>query len=361
MSAVRRVEVLIAALFLAAAAQAHEPDVTRLPIGDSKKSDAPKVGWLWACRIEGGRGPLVTGPWIKADGTYDLTAKPTIAGAATWPHSFTVTVAEGRRVFASNDLPNHPTGVFPVAPDDPARRYDRNPNRITPQQVMFSLPAEPAPASAPQCAPGAIGILLTGAVLFNGFDADGRDAVAHELQDKCQGHPQMTGTYHYHNVTSCLDDKTLPDGHSTLVGYAIDGFGIYGRRGEGGMVLSSADLDPCHGHTHKIAWNGKTVEMYHYHGTQDFPYTVGCLRGAYDFRTVAALSGGPPGAMGAPGRAGPPARDLSAVAAKLGIPEDRLRAALGPPPPDIRGAAAKLGISEQALRDAMGPPPQPPR
>lgn len=363
MTATKRAGAALAVLFIAATAHGHEPDVTRLPIGDGKRSDALKVGWLWACRIEeDGRGPLVTGPWIKADGTYDFSAKPAIAGAVTWPHRFFMSIAGNRRVFTSDDLPNHPTGVFPVAPEDPARRYDPNPNRITPQRVEFSVPAEPALAT-PQCAPGAVGILLTGTVLFNGFDANGHDAVAHELQDKCQGHPQQSGTYHYHSVTTCFDDTTLPNGHSTLVGYAIDGFGIYGRRGEGGAVLSSTDLDPCHGHTHTIEWNGKTVEMYHYHGTQDFPYTVGCLRGTYELGAVAALSGGPRGGMsarpGPPSVGGPPRRPLSDVALQLGIPEARLREALGPPPPDIESAARKLGISAQTLRDALGAPHRP--
>ena len=32
------------------------------------------------------------------------------------------------------------------------------------------------------------------------------------------------------------------------MGYAIDGFGIFGRYGDGGKALTSADLDECHGH-----------------------------------------------------------------------------------------------------------------
>ena len=75
-------------------------------------------------------------------------------------------------------------------------------------------------------------------------DAPGRDAVAHEIQDRCQGHPQITGVYHYHSVTSCLDNKRIPNGRSELVGYALDGFAIYGPHDVGGKLLSSDDLDP---------------------------------------------------------------------------------------------------------------------
>ena len=150
---------------------------------------------------------------------------------------------------------------------------------------------------------------MTGSVLFNALDAPGRDAVAHETQDSCQGHPQESGVYHYHSVTTCMDDKRLADGHSALVGYALDGFGIFGRYGEGGMLLSSSDLDACHGHTHMIPWDGKMVMMYHYHATWDFPYTLGCFHGSYDLANVRAISGPPPrrgfGPIGGNGGFGP--------------------------------------------------------
>ena len=44
-------------------------------------------------------------------------------------------------------------------------------------------------------------------------------------------------------------------------------------------MLTDADLDKCHGHTHEIDWDGQKVVMYHYHATWEVPYTVGCYRG----------------------------------------------------------------------------------
>ena len=121
------------------------------------------------------------------------------------------------------------------------------------------------------------------------------------------------------------------------------------------------DLDECHGHTHEILWDGKRVVMYHYHATWDFPYTIGCLRGAYNMRNVMAISGPPPqrgrGPWGMSSERrphGPP--DLNAAAQRLGISVDTLRQALGPPPPDLAAAAKQLGITEQQLRDALGAP-----
>jgi hypothetical protein len=303
--------VTVATLTVCGGALAHplpdDIDLSHLVIGDGKLSQAPKVGYIWPCRINpSAGGAFRDGPWIRGDGTYDLRAKATVDGEVSWPHSYRIGLKGDRRAFSTNDLPSHPTGAFPIAATDDAFRYDRNPNSIRAQGFDFDLPASPTLKAEPSCAPGAIGILITGVVLFNALDAPGRDAVAHETQDGCQGHPQITGVYHYHSVTTCLEDKKLADGHSDLVGYAIDGFGIYGRYGEGGRMLFSGDLDECHGHIHDIPWDGKAQRLYHYHATWDFPYTLGCVKGAFDQQVVMKISGGPRPGRGGPGGFGPP-------------------------------------------------------
>ena len=63
------------------------------------------------------------------------------------------------------------------------------------------------------------------------------------------------------------------------MGYMLDGFGIYGPEGENGEILTSADLDECHGHTHPVLWDGEMIDLYHYHWTYDFPYNIGCFKG----------------------------------------------------------------------------------
>ncbi len=206
---------------------------------------------------------------------------------------------------------------------------------------------------------GAIGVLTTGVVFFNALDALGRDGVAHEIQDACQGHPEVSGMYHYHSLTECLPDSD--EGHSALMGYVFDGFGFYGVRGEEGEVLTNADLDECHGHIHEIEWEGDAVAMYHYHATYEYPYTIGCYRGTPVMGSAAqAASGGGQNGQGGntlPQGQGQGGSDLAAAAIVLGISEQALRDALGAPPPDFAAAAATLGITEQALRDALGVPP----
>jgi hypothetical protein len=326
MRALAGVVTMLAAI---APAAAHAPDPHRLPLGDALLSAEPERGHIWACRIDPDAGGADRdGPWIDAAaGTFDITRKPAVAGRVAWTPRFTILVRGDLRLFETNDLPSHPTGTFPIPASDPIYLYDRNPNRIRAQRMSLALPATPQPLARPQCAPGAVGILLTGAVLFSALDGPGRDAVAHEAQDGCQGHPQQGGVYHYHSVTPCLDVRRLPDGHSGLVGYALDGFGIFGRTGSGGQELGSEDLDACHGHVHAIPWDGRMVVMYHYHATLDFPYTVGCMRGAVDRETVRMVSGPPP------------SRGFGAA----------------PPPPGGGRGGADLGL------DLLlpGPPPQP--
>jgi hypothetical protein len=303
--------VLMFTLAWAAAAQdsAGDPlDLTNLPIGDYKISTTPQVGYVYRCgngqANTGIGGAQVAGPWIRSDSTFDFTAKAVVDGAVDWAaHRFTITLEGDVRRLEGNNLPNHPTGVYPIPSSDDAYQYDRNPNRIAEQSLTVNLPALPTPAAQPGClTPGAIAVLTSGVVVFDGLDALNRDAVAHETQDGCQGHPQVEGAYHYHNLTDCLEDPG--DGHSALVGYALDGFGLYGVRGETGEPLTNADLDECHGHTHLIEWDGQMVELYHYHATYEYPYTIGCFRG----EPAATELGGGEGGMvqGAGGQQPPP-------------------------------------------------------
>jgi hypothetical protein len=213
---------------------------------------------------------------------WDATAKPTVRGSVEWPNArITLTVQGANRVVSANNLPLHATGSFPIARSDPAFRYDGNPNAIAEQNILLRLPVIPTAAPSPSCvSQGMIGFTLTGAALYNALDAMGRDAAAHEVQDACSGHPQGRGQYHYHSWSDCMSDSSAaPDAHSALVGYALDGFGVFGMRGENGNILTNGDLDACHGHTHAIPWDGATLSLYHYHMTREYPYSVACYHG----------------------------------------------------------------------------------
>ena len=250
-----------------------------LPVGDGKYSTtAASKGSIYLCGVGpgGGGGADSRGPWFSADGrTYDVNKKVSVQGSVRWTGSMTNNVANGTRTIVTNDLPSgHATGVFPVGSSDPAYRYDRNPNRISAQSVTYNLPASPTFDQNPHCMTGQVGVMLTGVELFNGFDAGQRDAGAWEVQDGCGGHPERTGTYHYHTLSSCISDVSV----HTVIGFALDGFPITGPKVGDKNILTTDDLDVCHGLMGSVNVDGNTVGTYHYVMTQDFPYSASCFR-----------------------------------------------------------------------------------
>jgi hypothetical protein len=262
-------------------------DPTKLPVGDGKVTTAgARKGYVYRC---GGNtavnnqaaGAQTNGPWIKSDGTYDSTAKAIVDGKVSWPGSVSFKDEGSSLKVTSNGVPTgSTTGVYPVQATDDAAQYDRNPNSISEQSVSYTLPAHPKIAKRASClTPGPIGIAKNGVAIFDALDAGNRDAVAHELQDSCGGHPQMSGLYHYHNIPACLTEGEPTNQASGVVGYALDGIPIYGPRGEGGTLVSNDQLDECHGRTSVVTYHGKRVRMYHYQATLEYPYTLGCFKG----------------------------------------------------------------------------------
>lgn len=272
-----------------------------LPVGDNKYvTDTPKKGYVYLCHApngqEGGAGSR--GPWFTNNNTqYDINKKLHIQGSVSWKGSYTMAVSGDKRIITTNDLPNdHTTGVFPVQPTDPAYAYDRNPNKIAAQNLSYSVAASPVQLASPACMGGEVGVMTTGVALFNSFDAGGRDAGAWEVQDSCSGHPQVSSEYHYHTLSSCIKNADV----RTVIGYALDGYPITGPKLAENNILSTDDLDECHGIVSQITVDGKLVTMYHYVMTQDFPYSASCFR---------ATATNPPGQQqGGQNQARPPQR-----------------------------------------------------
>jgi hypothetical protein len=264
-----------------------------LPIGDGRYATAPKKGYVFSCQTSfpaNAPGAFRNGPWINdGAGTWNPAEKISVQGSVDHGGQIDGRIESGHEVLTGNGLPVTPTGVFPVAATDPASQYDRNPNTISGHDLRVDLPDAPEARATPTCVGGTIGVSVLGVPIFSAFDAGGRDAAAHEVQDQCGGHPERTGQYHFHSLSACfagLDTGFDPG----LFGFALDGFGIY----VDDRSLSSADLDECHGRTSEVTWQGKQVSMYHYVATADFPYLVGCFRGA-PITSATGLAIGPPG------------------------------------------------------------------
>ena len=293
-----------------------------LPLGDYKyTTTAPKKGYVYLCNVmQGGGGAEADGPWIGTS-TWNSNGKTVVAGAISWPTaSITISVSGTTRTIVTNDLPTGgTTGIFPIASTDPAYQYDTNPNSVEAQNLSFSLPANPTPATTPGCIYGEVGVMTNGVMLLDGFDELYRDAAAHEVQDSCDGHPHEGGVYHYHSLSSCISDATV----TNIIGWAFDGYPITGPEISAGRYLTTADLDECHGITSPVMENGALVDTYHYVMTQDFPYSVSCFHGkSYEPKpgqTQSSQSGGSvTTGQATTGGATPPAPPQAAIDACTG-------------------------------------------
>ena len=89
--------------------------------------------------------------------------------------------------------------------------------------------------------------------------------------DACGGHSNPHEGYHYHAAVGCSEISDHTDDHPALIGYALDGYGIYSQHEEGSD--SANNLDECGGES-------DDVRGYHYHASAPGKNEIiGCYRG----------------------------------------------------------------------------------
>ena len=292
--------------------------------------------------------------WLFAHPNYQATRRSDVAVVpATEPASaaarVSVTVEGDKRIVTANGLPDHATGRFPNAD---------NPNSIAPQNYRYTTPARPVVNATPTpLREQPFGIAVNG-VLFDpgtaeywhndrqsGWHYDAKGNAFSLGLDANNAHVQPNGAYHYHGIPVALL-KRLSGGKPamTLLGWAADGFPIYGPWGNerttdgaanlrvlkssyrvkkgsrpitgnqpGGefdgifvedfeYIAGSGDLDECSGHF------GVTPEfpegIYHYVLTEDFPFVPRAYRGTPD--PSFARRGGPGAGKGKAKKGTPP-------------------------------------------------------
>ncbi len=150
--------------------------------------------------------------------------------------------------------------------------FSKNPNSIASQNYTFKIPVNPAVNATHAATPlGPIGVSINGVPMFNQY-AGPNQPLTNEITsfDQNWGHPQQTGQYHYHVEPKYL--TTVKVTKSSLLGFLLDGFPVYGPE-ENGAAVTNAMLDVYHGHTHATTEypNG----IYHYHFTSTDPYLNG--------------------------------------------------------------------------------------
>lgn len=148
--------------------------------------------------------------------------------------------------------------------------FNKNPNSIVAQNFTFKIPLNPTVATTHAATPlGPIGVALNGVPFYNQY-AGPSQPLTNEITsfDQYWGHPQATGQYHYHVEPLYL--TTVKATRSSLLGFLLDGFPVYGPEENGTSVT---DLDAYHGHT--TATSDYPNGIYHYHITNSDPYING--------------------------------------------------------------------------------------
>ena len=221
---------------------------------------------------------------------------------AAWGDNVTVTVSEGVLRFQSDGLPNHdrdaeyalpnqgvrvPGASTAVAGEDPtvAQSYD------------YSIPLTPTKVAEPTSTSlGLIGVMISGAGLFNPYEGDGSTvATASNFSvknangddvwflDDCAGHPTPMGQYHYHALPKCVTAQVdTAAGPSHIIGVAFDGYPIYGDRDVDGKQLTKDDLDECNGITSETPEFPDGVYHYVLLDTADSTSSIRCFSGQVD-------------------------------------------------------------------------------
>ena len=148
------------------------------------------------------------------------------------------------------------------------------------QIVTFYLPVNPVYQNTAQRL-GRSGVgLAFNCVKFDPPAPTHAILAAHTLAplDDHGGHVNPHGGYHYHAVTGSIKEIEQNDDHAPMIGYAIDGFGIYTQLDKN--ENKATDLDECGGHT-------DDKRGYHYHaGALGENQIIKCLHGLPGFTEV---------------------------------------------------------------------------
>jgi surface protein len=147
-----------------------------------------------------------------------------------------------------------------------------NPNGIQLQNEEFIIPLNPTiNPNGPQDTPlGSVGVALNGIPIYNPFEGPNNESANTRVFSSCCGHPQQDGKYHYHKYPTCLKlitgdntdtekdkcdklDLLITNGeHSPLIGFAKDGFPIYGPVG----YLSLSDMNDRNSIIYRSSYTG---------------------------------------------------------------------------------------------------------
>lgn len=201
-----------------------------------------------------------------------VTASVVDAGFDT---DVTVTCTDSHALIQSDTYPAHEkmTGIV-------------GSNEQVPVPADYAAPIRLAPSlgTAPLTRDAALGVAVNGVPIYDytgGGEMTEADLAHHQVLhdtlqtgqlDVCGGHAGRGDDYHYHVKPTCMIDQMANAGDAAILGWAFDGFPIYGDTNPDGSEIAAGDLDVCNG-------QADDAFGYRYHTSQDAPYIVQCLMG----------------------------------------------------------------------------------
>ncbi|MCX2840908.1 YHYH protein [Microbulbifer thermotolerans] len=165
----------------------------------------------------------------------------------------------------------------------------------------YRAPIKLNPASSDQLTTidGAVGVAVNGVPIYD-YSTQGEldvhhydpqhDTVRLGQLDNCGGHAGRGDDYHYHAAPTCMIATMANREDSPIIGWAYDGYPIYGDRNPDGSPIAEGSLDVCNG-------QADPVYGYRYHTSATPPYIIQCLVGEVDKKRlprVAPLAGDNP-------------------------------------------------------------------
>lgn len=214
----------------------------------------------------------------------------------------------GQAILSSDTYPDHDLMTGIVASNEQVP--------VPAQEYAAPIPLTPVLGDTPQTRDAALAVAVNGVPIFDytgGGEMTLEDLYHHQTQhdtlqtqqlDVCGGHAGRGDDYHYHVKPKCMIEQMENSGDDAIIGWAFDGFPIYGDNNPDGTPIPSGALDVCNGQP-DVAFG------YRYHTSEDAPYIVQCLMGEVgstrELPRVSALQragGGPPLDPGIPPRGG---------------------------------------------------------
>lgn len=186
-----------------------------------------------------------------------------------------VTCTDTHAILRSDTYPDHEkmTGIVGT-------------NEQVPVPADYAAPIILAPrlGTKPLTRDAALGVAVNGVPIYD-YTAAGEmtleDLAHHQAHhdtfqtgqlDACGGHAGRGDDYHYHVKPTCMIAAMANAGDDAIIGWAFDGFPIYGDNNPDGSQISDGDLDVCNGQPDKTFG-------YRYHTSTGAPYILQCLMG----------------------------------------------------------------------------------